>query len=330
MKALVYTGPESLEFRDEPEPIASDNEVLINIEAVGICGSDMHAYLGHDDRRPPPLILGHEASGRALTGRYEGQRVVINPLVSCGLCDACLGGRANICGARQIISMAPRPGAFAERVAVPESNILPVPDGMAPETAALAEPIATGYHAVVTAVRALSRPLAECRTLVIGGGAVGLSAALVAAAQGAQNICLAETISIRRQSVEASTGFDVIDPISDKIEKNGFDLVIDAVGGAATRKAASQAIRPGGVIIHIGLMDAEPGLDIRKLTLQEVTFIGVYTYTMVDFRATLEAMHNGLLGGLDWHQDRALSEGADAFAELLAGRVTKSKVILCP
>ena len=71
-------------------------------------------------------------------------------------------------------------------------------------------------------------------------------------------------------------------------------------------------------------------MDIRKLTLQEVTFIGVYTYTMVDFRATLEAMHNGLLGPLDWYQERALSDGAAAFGELLAGKINQSKVILRP
>lgn len=330
MKALVYTGPESLEYREEPEPIAHDNDVLVDIEAVGICGSDMHAYLGHDERRPAPLILGHEASGRALTGQYEGRRVVINPLVSCGRCDACLGGRANICGQRQIISMAPRPGAFAERITIPESNILPVPEGMPAEKAALVEPIATGYHAVTKAVGALARPISEARILVFGGGAVGLSAALVAAAQGGLDIWLAETNPVRRRSVEATTDFTVVDPISQEIDDNGFDLVIDAVGGAPTRRDASKAIRPGGVIIHIGLMDADPGLDIRKLTLQEVTFIGVYTYTMVDFRATLDAMHTGSLGDLDWYQERALSEGAAAFADLLAGEITQSKVILRP
>ena len=330
MKALVYTGAKSLEFKDEPEPVAGNNDVLVAIEAVGICGSDMHAYLGHDERRPAPLILGHEASGRAMTGRYEGRRVVINPLVSCGRCDACLGGRANICGERQIISMPPRPGAFAERVAIPETNILPVPDGMSAEKAALAEPIATGYHAVAKAIRALARPMAECRILVFGGGAVGLSAALVAAAQGGRDIWLAETNPVRRRTVAATTDFTVVDPIAREIDQNGFDLVIDAVGGAPTRKDASRAIRPGGVIVHVGLMDGDPGLDIRKLTLQEVTFIGVYTYTMVDFRATLEAMHKGLLGPLDWYQERALSDGAAAFGELLAGKITQSKVILRP
>ena len=84
MKALVYTGPNEIEFRDEPKPEPASGEVVVEIEAVGICGSDMHAYFGHDERRPAPLILGHEACGRALGGRFDGQRVGINPVGSCG------------------------------------------------------------------------------------------------------------------------------------------------------------------------------------------------------------------------------------------------------
>ena len=82
MKALVYTGPKQIELRDEPDPQALEDEVLVRVEAVGICGSDMHAYFGHDERRPPPLILGHEACGRVLDGRFQDRRVVINPLIS--------------------------------------------------------------------------------------------------------------------------------------------------------------------------------------------------------------------------------------------------------
>jgi len=96
MKALVYTGTEEVIFRDEPEPVAADNEVMVKVEASGICGSDMHAYHGHDERRVPPLILGHEASGIVVDGQYAGQRMVINPLVTCGQCRDCLCGRTRI------------------------------------------------------------------------------------------------------------------------------------------------------------------------------------------------------------------------------------------
>jgi L-gulonate 5-dehydrogenase len=111
MKALIYRGWHVLEFSDAADPVPQPDEVLVAVEAVGICGSDMHAWHGHDERRPAPLILGHEAAGRIVTGPRKGERVTINPLVTCGRCDACVSGRSNVCAARQIISMPPREGA---------------------------------------------------------------------------------------------------------------------------------------------------------------------------------------------------------------------------
>jgi threonine dehydrogenase-like Zn-dependent dehydrogenase len=331
MKALVYTGPRQIVFRDEPDPQPGMGEVIVKIEAVGICGSDMHAYFGHDERRPAPLILGHEACGRALGGRHEGRRVVINPLVSCGHCDDCLGGRANLCREREIISMPPRQGAFAEFVNIPETNILPVPGDMDVAQAALTEPIATALHAVTVAERALWRPLGETRTMVIGGGAVGLSAALVLASRGAKDITVAETNSGRRETVRAAGAFQTIDPTStDGVDENSFGLIIDAVGGGVTRELASRAVRPGGVVAHIGLMDTKEGADIRKFTLQEVTFIGTYTYTMVDFRATIAAISDGVLGDLSWIERLPLNAGAEAFDNLEHGRCAASKIVLLP
>lgn len=328
MKALVYTGVQELTWRDEPEPIVNSGEVEVIVDAVGICGSDMHAYHGHDDRRPAPLILGHEASGRAVSGRYKGKRVVFNPLVTCGTCDDCLGGRSNLCGKREIISMAPRQGAFAEKVVIPESNIVEIPEGMDPVKAALTEPVATALHAIGVAERALWRPLGECTGLVLGGGAIGLSAALILRSRGCRSVSVADTNALRRKTAQVDQGFTAIDPMSTSPQESSFDLVIDAVGGRQTRKSASHAVKPGGVITHIGLQDSNDGLDIRKLTLQEIMFIGTYTYTMVDFRATVEALHSGALGSLDWIEQRNLADGDQAFQDLHNGKVSAAKIIL--
>ena len=116
MKALVYVGEEKLDFCEVADPVVKSGEQLIKVDSAGICGSDMHAYLGHDERRPAPLILGHEASGIILGGESNGERVAINPLVTCMKCQDCISGRENICSKRQIISMAPREGTFAEMV----------------------------------------------------------------------------------------------------------------------------------------------------------------------------------------------------------------------
>src|SRR5918998_6478714 len=126
MRALVYTGPNAIELRHEAEPAPGNDEVLVRVEAVGICGSDMHAYHGHDGRRPAPLVLGHEAAGVTASGPTAGTRVAVNPLVTCGTCEFCEGGRADLCQAREILSMPPRPGAFAELVRVPERNLVPI------------------------------------------------------------------------------------------------------------------------------------------------------------------------------------------------------------
>jgi threonine dehydrogenase-like Zn-dependent dehydrogenase len=331
MKALVYTGPRQIEYRDEPEPVPEPGEVLIRVEGVGICGSDLHAYLGDDARRPPPLILGHEVSGRALSGEHEGRLVVINPLVSCGRCDACLGGRSNLCDQRQIISMPPRQGAFAELVKIPETNVVPLPDGFDPARAALSEPAATALHSITLGERALWRPLAESRALVLGGGAIGICTALLLKSRGVQEIAISEANPLRRRMASQLGEFTVREPLrGPELEGGSFELVIDAVGGRETRRAASGAVRPGGVIVHIGLMDSDGGLDVRRLTLQEITLVGVYTYAMVDFRAAVKALCSGVMGALDWVETRPLRDGAGAFADLEAGRTAAAKIVLRP
>ncbi len=331
MKALVYTQPNEVIYRDERDPIIGENEVLVRVDAVGICGSDLHAFLGHDERRIGPLILGHEAAGVVVGGQMSGQQVVINPLVTCGTCDACISGRSNLCAAREIVSMAPRQGAFAQFLSIPKSNLVLIPEGMDMAKAALAEPIATGWHAVTVAAKAAFRPLAESRALVFGGGAVGMAAALSLYAQGCRNILLAETNELRRKTAHKSGICTPFDPVSNNIAgESSVDLVIDCVGGKPTRAGAILAIRPGGVIVHVGLMDGTDGMDVRKLTLQEVTFIGTYTYTMQDFHAVVAAMHSGGLGTLDWYEERALSDGAAAFSDLVEGRTASAKIVLRP
>ncbi len=331
MKALVYTGPKTIALRDVPDPEHRAGEALVRVEAVGICGSDMHAFLGHDERRPAPLILGHEAAGEVIAGARRGTRVAINPLVTCGCCEDCRTGRDNLCKERQIISMPPREGAFAEMIAIPERNLVSIPQGFPAEKAALAEPLACGWHAVRLAERALHVPLSAARALILGGGAIGVGTGLVLAARGAAAIWLSEPNDARRSAAQAIGPFGSFDPLrSDEPSRGGFDLVVDAFGGEATRAAASAAVRPGGVIIHIGLAQAKGGLDVRRMTLQEITFIGTYTYTAEDFRQTVQAIVEGRLGALDWPERRPLSQGAAAFDDIAAGKVAAPKIILTP
>lgn len=323
MKALVYEGNETLGFRDVPEPKPAPGEELVRVEAAGICGSDMHAFLGHDARRPPPLILGHEASGTIIGGPRDGSRVTINPLVSCGRCAACKGGRENLCPDRQIISMQPREGTFAQYVSVPTSNLIEVPADVSFEKAALTEPLAVSWHSARLGLAALADG-SENGALVIGGGAIGLAASLALKAMGVADITVAEPNAAR-------AGF--LETLGEKVttKPDGtWPLVVDAVGYAVTRATASELCEPGGVIVHIGLGEDTGGLDIRRMTLQEITFIGTYTYTAEDFRDTAAALFSGRLGPLDWVERRPLAEGHQAFLDIQSHKVAVPKIILSP
>jgi threonine dehydrogenase-like Zn-dependent dehydrogenase len=324
MKALVYQGVETLGFTDVPDAVPQTGEHLIKVEAVGICGSDMHAYLGHDARRPAPLILGHEAAGTIMGGTHDGMRVTVNPLVTCGVCPACKAGRENLCPERQIISMMPREGAFAQYVAMPMSNLVEVPDHVPLEKAALTEPLAVSWHSARLALEAL-HPAMDRRALVIGGGAIGLAASLALKAMGLDDVTIVEPDPARCAFLCDQTGQAAVAETD-----QSYPVVIDAVGFGVTRASATRLVQPGGIIAHVGLGDDDPGLDVRRATLQEITFIGTYTYTAVDFRETAAALFDGRLGPLDWTQTRALAEGATAFAELRAGEVATPKIILAP
>lgn len=327
MKALVYTAPGQLEYGDFADPTPTPDHHLIRIESVGICGSDMHAFLGHDDRRPAPLILGHEAAGTVVGGPLDGTRVTINPLVTCGTCRACLAGRENLCSTRQIISLPPREGAFAQFVAMPERNLVKVPDHVSFDVACLAEPVAVGWHAIRLGIDAMAQDKAQT-ALVVGGGAIGVAAAISLIAQGVTDVTLVDPNPIRRDYLDLGPHVDVCAP--DDVTGRMFDLTVDCVGYDATRASCCAATRPGGVILHVGLGGGTAGLDIRRMTLQEITFIGTYTYTAQDFRDTCAAMFDGRLGPLDWTETRPLSDGAAAFGDIREGRISAPKIILKP
>jgi len=332
MKALVYTAPHTVELRDvDAAQRIRDDDVIVNIAACGVCGSDMHAYHGVDERRPPPLILGHEASGTIAAGSDAGMRVAINPLVTCGTCRDCLSGRQNLCAERVIVSMMPRPGAFAEQAAVPRANCIEIADDTSWQTAALTEPFAVSYHAINLGERALTVPLMAARCAVIGGGPIGLAGAQILRARGATAIVVSEPSAQRRALIDGLGDLVSYDPASPTMPDDGtMDLVLDAYGSDRSRAHASKLVRRGGVIVHIGLASAEGGLDIRKTTLQEVTFIGSYTYTMTEFEQTLRMLEAGRFGDISWTETRALSYGPGAFAELDRGDAAAAKIILTP
>jgi threonine dehydrogenase-like Zn-dependent dehydrogenase len=220
--------------------------------------------------------------------------------------------------------MEPRPGAFAQYVSMPASNLVTVPDAVALDKASLAEPLAVSWHAARLASTAL-HPSMERKALVLGGGAIGLAASLALKAMGIETVTVVEPNPIRRAFLIDTCGETAL-PEPDGM----YPLIIDAVGYAATRSAASAHAQPGGVIAHVGLGEDTGGLDVRRMTLQEITFIGTYTYTAQDFRNTAQAIFDGRLGPLDWFETRPLADGPSAFHDLRNGAVAIPKIVLDP
>jgi len=333
MKALVYTQPCEVVLQTLGQPELFADEVVLQIEAVGICGSDMHAWHGHDPRRKPGLVLGHEFVGKikesAAAGFDVGTRWTGNPLIVCGACNYCVQGRNNLCSNRTMVGMT-RAGAYAEYMSIPASSLVAIPQDMPSTTAALTEPAATAWHAINLSVAALFRPIHECRVLVIGGGAIGMLAALLLRHLGVPQLVVSELNAGRRQTLAKAVGCEAIDPRETPINESSFEFVIDAVGAKATRNQALSAIAPGGVMMHVGLQDWASEIDMRKLTLAEITLLGTYTYTTADLRATVNALHRGVFGSLDWVEERTLAEGQQAFLDIDTGVSASPKIILRP
>jgi len=146
-----------------------------------------------------------------------------------------------------------------------------------------------------------------------------------------RDLQVAETNALRRAAVSRATAAAVYDPAADESPAPAsVDFVVDAVGAKATRTAALAAIKPGGVVLHIGLLDWESEIDMRKLTLAEITLIGTYTYATADVHAAVHALHEGAFGDLAWVEERPLAEGSRAFRDLHDGRAAAAKILLLP
>ena len=325
MRALVYTGTQLSEIRNLPAPVCDQGQVVVDLAFCGICGSDMHAWHGHDERRVPPLVLGHEAVGVANDGPLQGKRVAINPLMTCGACVSCVSGNEHLCETRELIGMR-EPGAFAEKVAIKAQNLVTLPDDLSFVEAALAEPLACSVHAVRLATQHADDDQAAT-VAILGGGAIGLLAGKVFLAYGYHNIWIAEPNPFRRSMLEQLDNFNAYDPAKYTQCPQGVDVIIDAVGSGATRRTASSMVRPGGVIVHIGLQDNLDGLDSRRITLQEITFKGTYCYRNDDFAEALRLLHNTTISGSGWVDVRPLADGPKAFHDIHNG-AAPPKIIL--
>jgi 2-desacetyl-2-hydroxyethyl bacteriochlorophyllide A dehydrogenase len=311
MRSLVYTAPLSVAMEDRPRPHPAFGESEIAVTLAGICGSDISGFLGHSRRRVPPLVLGHELVGRDA----EGRRVVVNPLVSCGHCAACLSGAQNLCVSWRLLGMDRTQGCYAEFVAIPAAQVYPIPDSLPDAQAVLAEPLANIVH-----LFRLAAPQTFFRMGIVGGGTMGALALLTARRLGAREI-LVQDVNDQRLAVARQMGATVAANVATEEGRAqakdfagyGLDLVLDASGSDSARQTAFDLCRPGGQVVLLGMGKERSEIDFVSSIRKEHRVVMSFAYTPVDFERSLALLVADEISLTPWTVELPLEEGQRAF-----------------
>ena len=292
MQAGVLVQPKRLELQNRPVPSPGEQEVLIKMELLGICGSDVSLYLGHRSNTPFPLIIGHEGIGRIeqlgtnVTRLQLGQRVVIEPNFPCGQCALCWSGRSNICLQKRIFGVL-EPGCFAEFALVPAQFVWPIPDNVRDEDAVLIEPLAVALHGLYTAPARPGDVLA-----VIGLGAIGLLLTQLACSMGyrvlaydrvAEKIALAEQLGAIPLPADSSEG-----DLAKIWQKAGVSTIFECAGAAPALTMSIAAAPRGADVVVLGLADQASALTEFTLTRQGIQVLSSIIYQHpLDFQRSI-------------------------------------------
>jgi L-iditol 2-dehydrogenase len=343
MKALVLTAYDRFEYLDVPRPEAAEDEVVVEVRACGICGSDVHGMDGSTGRRRPPVIMGHEAAGmivetgRAVSGWAVGERVTFDSTVYCGKCDFCRAGRINLCDHRRVLGVSceeyRRDGAFAEYVAVPRRILYRLPDEVSFSHAAMVEPVSIALHAVNrTPVR-----LGDT-AVVVGVGMIGVLVVQLLRAAGCGRII---AVDVDRDRLETACELganeailsgecDVVEEVRRLTRGRGADVAFEAVGIGETLAAAVGSLRKGGTATLIGNVTPTVALPVQAVVTREITLNGSCA-SCGEYPACLDLMARGAVDvGRLISAEAALADGAVWFKRLYERREKLMKVILTP
>jgi threonine dehydrogenase-like Zn-dependent dehydrogenase len=338
MRALVYVAPERMEIQTVPEPSPREGEVLLSVAAAGVCGSDLHGFLGHSERRLPGLVMGHEAVATVLelpagvSGWRRGQRVSFNPLVTCGRCRPCLEGRQNLCPTWWLFGMDRVSGTYAERVAVPARQLTAVSEGLSDEQAVLAEPMAVVVHAFRVGLAATPRALA-----IVGGGAIGSLSLVLAKLRGVPKLCVVD-VNDARLAAARRLGADLVvhatrqdaPAIVREWSGGGADVVIEAVGTAGTRRTAVALAAKGARLVMLGLAENDSPLPWIEMTRNEQSLFTSFAYAPRDFLDSLELIESRRIDIGAYTETRPLEEGQAGFLKMVRDPGATLKLVLRP
>lgn len=336
MNALYYPAFGKLEVNEQPVPSCHDDEVLINVAACGLCGSELETFAKRSDRRMPPLIMGHEFCGvivkigKDVSEFHLGQRVVSNSIISCGRCGYCALGKTNLCESRQVFGMH-RNGAFAEYVNVPARSLLAMPDHLEFREACLAEPLANGVHMV-----ALTKHLDVSNVLIVGAGPIGLTAQM--AMQALRNVPV--TVSdVNDERLEVAKRLGCANALNPSVTNvyeaslqltngEGFDLVIDAVGMEITSRQSLAVVRNGGALVLIGLHENSRPFFTYDIVLAQKQIIGTYAATREDMAIAVDLLANKKVDASSWVHYYSLDDSVHAFNDMLNPTGNRIKAVM--
>lgn len=339
MKALVYSNVREVTIQERQIPVPSAGQVLLKVEATGICGSDMAGFLGHNPRRKPPLILGHEVVGtveQLLEGANSpfaiGQRVTVNPFFPCGVCTACKAGSINLCVDWRLLGMDKTEGAFADYVLAPANHLYPVSDRLPSHQAIMVEPLANGVHLFT-----LMRVPNPAKLVIFGAGTQGCLLTALAARYGCQEIAVVD-INAERLAVAQTLGATALinaregDSVAQIRERwcEGADTVIDAHGSQTVREASVKTVKKGGEVLLLGLHEVQTTLDFTAIVRNEIRLQGSFAYNAKDFAEALRLIEEGEIDLSEWTQTLPLEQGQAAFDRLTTDPGATMKIVLTP
>jgi L-iditol 2-dehydrogenase len=343
MKALLLSEYKHLEIVDMPVPSAGPDEVLVRVEACGICGSDVHGMDGSTGRRIPPIVMGHEAAGTVaevgsgVDDIAVGDRITFDSTISCGKCDYCLRGDINLCDNREVVGVScdeyRRHGAFAEYVSVPRRIVYPLPAELPFADAAMLEAISVAMHAV-----RVSGVVGGESALVVGAGMIGLLTLQAARAAGCSPVYVSD-IDHTRLALAVALGADHVFPFSGKqlatriaelTSGHGADHVFEAVGTNQSVSTAIDAVRKGGTVTLIGNVSPEVTLPLQKVVSRQIRLQGSCA-SSGEYPQAIELVASGKIRVKPLITDVAsLDEGPQWFKRLHAREPNLMKIILTP
>jgi 2-desacetyl-2-hydroxyethyl bacteriochlorophyllide A dehydrogenase len=294
VKGALLTGPAALELRDLDAPRPDPREVVVRVESVGICGTDLSIHAG---KIPVayPRVMGHEIVGTVERGAdAAGERVLVDPGIACGRCRQCREGRTNICTAGWLLGR-DRDGGLCELVAVPAANVHPLPDGLDPSTAPMLQVLATCVHA-----QRRIRVFPEESVVVLGLGVTGLLHLQLARLRGARPV-IGITRSAGKLTIARELGADrTIAADGTEVEAvrealpSGVDLVIECVGTVDAIARAMEMVRTGGRILAYGTMTETAGaLPFYELYHKEISILGARSARVEDFPLAIDSVASG-------------------------------------